>query len=155
MKTKLGLSDFNYIENETDLNKVVKFEIKKFHNQDTSYFTKINTIFLKAGYITCILKNKKTNKYLHDFLSKERFEIIEEFSIILSSTDEYISTINENIKNKELDTDIKKLLMKEKRKIISYKNIILEAKELLEVEKQGVINYVSLKEIKTNIFKNN
>lgn len=153
MKTKTELNDFNFIENEISLNSIVEFKIKEFYKQDSSYFNKINTIFLKAAYITCILKNEKTNKDLNNFLTKKRLEMINEFSGILSLINEYVLIINKTTKNKETDIYVKRLLIKEKRKIISYKDIVLEAKKLLELEKQGVINYKSLEEMKKNILK--
>ncbi|MCT7510951.1 hypothetical protein [Aliarcobacter cryaerophilus] len=73
-KTK---NDFNKIKNIEDLCSMVEKRIPNNSENNSEYFTAVNRTLLKAGYIYCILKNKREIDDLLKLIKSSKIELLE------------------------------------------------------------------------------
>ncbi|MCT7510950.1 hypothetical protein [Aliarcobacter cryaerophilus] len=158
-KTK---NDFNKIKNIEDLCSMVEKRIPNNSENNSEYFTAVNRILLKAGYIYCILKDRreiddllKLIKSSIKELEYELKDLQDKFNICILYTqksDEFRQEAKKIMENVFHDTDF--TLEKDG---VEIKKIIRDARQLISyLNPYANINHTSFLEAVSNpdFFKN-
>lgn len=132
---------------------IAKEKIESKYGNKEGFFTSIKINFLTAFYASYIL-NKITNiDYIKEILDKNRVEIVNDFNLTICKADNDINKINQLIESNSVNEFIVEILIKEKNNIIELRDIVKEAKELIDfnISIQSEVNFQSLKELKSKI----